>query len=320
MLVVDDQMMVVEALRRMLAPEPDITFHYCLEPREAVEKAAAVGASVILQDLVMPELDGMMLVKFFRANPATREIPIIVLSSREEPAIKRDAFMRGANDYLVKLPDPIELIARLRSHSLSYFNQQTLRETQRKLEETNAILQRLSVQDGLTGIANRRCFDDMITREWRRCARSGRPLGLILMDIDSFKPFNDHYGHQGGDECLKRVASFLQGWIRRPADLAARYGGEEFAVVLPETDLEGVAVVAEQLRAGVAALGLEHKHSQTANHVTISLGVTARIPGEHISCDQLVTEADQALYLAKRGGRNRVARFEEPGPATRAAA
>jgi two-component system chemotaxis family response regulator WspR len=319
-LLVDDQMMVGEAIRRMLVKEPDIAFHYCADPREAVQKAAKVGATVILQDLIMPALDGMTLVQQFRANTATQEIPIIVLSSNEDAGIKRDAFTRGANDYLVKLPDPIELIARIRAHSKSYHNQQALCEIQRKLEESNAILQRLAVQDGLTGVANRRCFDDILDREWRRCARSNSPLGLILIDIDSFKTYNDHYGHQGGDECLRRVATQLTNSVKRAGDLVARYGGEEFAVVLPETDLDGVATLAEVLRSSIEALGLEHKTSPAASHVTISLGAASCLPSTEGKPETLIAESDQALYAAKKSGRNRVVRADSDSASRQVAA
>ncbi len=139
-LLVDDQPIVAEAIRRMLAPESDITFHYCQDPTQAIAQANTVGPTVILQDLVMPELDGLTLVKFFRANPATREVPLIVLSTKEEPAIKAEAFATGANDYLVKLPDRIELVARIRYHSKGYIAQLERNEAYRKLAESQQML------------------------------------------------------------------------------------------------------------------------------------------------------------------------------------
>jgi phosphoserine phosphatase RsbU/P len=139
-LLVDDQPIVAEAIRRMLAPESDITFHYCQDPTQAITQANTVGPTVILQDLVMPELDGLTLVKFFRANPATREVPLIVLSTKEEPAIKAEAFATGANDYLVKLPDRVELVARIRYHSKGYIAQLERNEAYRKLAESQQML------------------------------------------------------------------------------------------------------------------------------------------------------------------------------------
>ncbi|MBI1842158.1 MAG: diguanylate cyclase [Verrucomicrobia bacterium] len=305
-LMVDDQAMVGEAMRRMLGTEPDIVFHFCSQPDEAIEKAISVKANVILQDLVMPDVDGMTMVGRYRSHPGTREIPIIVLSSKEDPTVKRDAFTKGANDYLVKLPDPIELIARVRAHARSHHAQQQLRFLQKKLEASNAVLRQLSTHDGLTGLSNRRHFDEVFDREWRRCLRSGKEMSLVMIDIDGFKLFNDHYGHQGGDDCLRMVGQAIQKGMLRGGDLAARYGGEEFAVVLPETDLEGAAAVAERLRARVEDLHMAHEKSPCADHVTISIGVASCLPSLKNSLETLASEADRALYQAKRSGRNRV--------------
>ncbi len=312
-LLIDDQAMVAEGIRRMLMDAPDIEFHYCADPRQAIKVATEIKATLILQDLVMPDIDGMTLMRFFRANPATREIPVIVLSSKEDPKIKSDAFTNGANDYLVKLPDKIELIARIRAHSSSYLTQQqrdeafrALHETQKQLEQSNSELRRLSSLDGLTGIANRRRFDEYFEAEWRRCAREGIDVGLVLIDIDYFKYYNDNYGHQQGDDCLKQVAWALNGAMRRPGDLVARYGGEEFVVVLPKTDVEGAMIVAERLRVAIEALNLEHSFSKCSAHVTISLGAASARAQSDLPAAELLGMADRALYAAKESGRNRV--------------
>ncbi len=312
-LLVDDQAMVAEGIRRMLMDAPDIEFHYCSDPRQAINKATEIKATLILQDLVMPDIDGMTLMRFFRANPATHDIPVIVLSSKEDPKIKSDAFTNGANDYLVKLPDKIELIARIRAHSNSYLTQQqrdqafkALHDTQKQLEQSNSELRRLSSLDGLTGIANRRRFDEYLDSEWRRSAREGLDIGLILIDIDYFKFYNDNYGHQQGDDCLKQVAWALNGAMRRPGDLVARYGGEEFVVVLPKTDLQGAMIVAERLRSTIVALNLEHKYSKCCDHVTISLGAATFKALAEMPSAELVGAADRALYAAKESGRNQV--------------
>jgi two-component system, chemotaxis family, response regulator WspR len=182
-LLVDDQTIVAEAVRRTLADQPNIDFHYCASASEAVETAARVAPTVILQDLVMPGVDGLTLVRQYRENPLTRNIPIIVLSTREEPATKSAAFSAGASDYLVKLPDAIELIARIRHHSRSYLNQvqrdeahRALRESQQQLVERNLELERLTHVDGLTGLSNRRYVDDVARTEWNRAFRSRTPL------------------------------------------------------------------------------------------------------------------------------------------------
>lgn len=175
------------------------------------------------------------------------------------------------------------------------------------LERLNQELQRLTSTDSLTGVANRRRFDEALDHEWRRAARVNAPLACIMIDIDHFKAFNDRYGHLQGDACLRQIAHSLVATVRRAGDIVARYGGEEFAVVLPGTTQAGAVRVAEQLRAGVEALKLPNDASATAPHVTISLGVTTMTPTAGINPQTLVAGADRALYNAKRHGRNRVA-------------
>lgn len=311
-MLVDDQAIISEALRRMLADEADIDYHYCADPAQAMNQAIEFQPTVILQDLVMPDIDGMLLLKFYRSNPKTRSIPVIVLSSKEDPKIKSEAFEKGASDYLVKFPDKIEVIARIRAHSRSFLAQKqrdeayrALRELQKELEIKNAELERLSSQDGLTGIANRRTFDGFIAKEWARAARDSKPLSLILIDIDHFKKYNDGYGHQGGDDCLRRVAHALAATVKRPTDLVARYGGEEFAVVMPDTDAAGAAKIAASLRENVDTMNLPHTHSDTSDHVTISLGVATMTPEGDKKPEELIAKSDEALYQAKKAGRNR---------------
>ena len=167
-------------------------------------------------------------------------------------------------------------------------------------------LRRLSYIDGLSGIANRRYFDEVIHREWRRAARNGKPISLIIADIDNFKSYNDTYGHPEGDQCLKKVVTALQESLKRPADMVARYGGEEFAVILPDTDAKGALLVAKVQCAEVEALGIEHTNSEVSERVTISIGVATTIPEHDTSPTTIITAADRALYQAKNNGRNRV--------------
>jgi len=311
--LVDDQPMIAEAVRRCLQDQPDIEFHYCQDPTLAIKMANEIEPTCILQDLVMPEIDGLMMVRFFRANKKTQQTPIIVLSTKEEAEVKSQAFTAGANDYLVKLPDTVELIARIRYHSKSYINLKerdeaflALKESQEKLKAANRELEKLSSLDGLTGIPNRRHFDETLAREWHRAMRAGGPLSLIMLDIDFFKLYNDHYGHQGGDDCLKRVAAILAGVTRRDTDIVARYGGEEFAVILPDTDQAGAEQIAEALRASVQGGKIIHAASKVSEYVSISVGVGTAIPARNTTPELLIKTADQALYKAKEEGRNRV--------------
>jgi diguanylate cyclase (GGDEF)-like protein len=167
-------------------------------------------------------------------------------------------------------------------------------------------LQQQATLDGLTGIANRRCFDEKLHVEWSRAQRYGEPVALILADVDYFKRYNDHYGHQGGDECLKSVAGMLQREVFRPTDMAARYGGEEFAIILPATSLEGALTVAERLRTDIEAMAIPHAGSEVGPSVTLSIGVAALTPTRECIASSLVAMADKALYQAKAGGRNQV--------------
>jgi two-component system chemotaxis family response regulator WspR len=312
-LLVDDQVIVAEAVRRALATDERIDFHYCARADEALQAAIHTRPTVILQDLVMPGIDGLTLVKEYRANPAIRDVPIIVLSTKEEPVIKSAAFAAGANDYLVKLPDRIELLARIRYHSRSYINllqrdeaYRALRQSQQQLLEANLELHRLSHCDGLTGLSNRRYLDEYLSAEWGRGARDRSELSMLMIDVDNFKLYNDTYGHVAGDEVLKRIASTVEGCVGRSGDLAARFGGEEFAVVLPGTPIAGVRMLAETIRREVEALQLPHANSSTYQYVTISIGGAATVPVHEVAMTSLIEAADLALYRAKHDGKNRV--------------
>ncbi|MGN6578846.1 MAG: GGDEF domain-containing response regulator [Bordetella sp.] len=310
-LLVDDQAIVVEAVRRALMNEKGIDFHYCMNSSEALDAAIRTRPTVILQDLVMPGIDGLTLVKSYRSNPAMHDTPIIVLSTKEEPVIKSAAFAVGANDYLVKLPDRIELVARLRYHSRSFVNlmqrdeaYRALRRSQRQLIETNLELQRLTNVDGLTNLSNRRYLDEYLSAEWRRCGREQTELSFLMIDVDNFKAYNDNYGHVSGDDVLKQVAASLEGCIDRAGDLAARFGGEEFAVVLPGTSIDGARAIAEKIRRRIEALQIPHEFSSEASCITASVGGACVVPTENGKITSLIEAADQALYRAKHNGKN----------------
>jgi diguanylate cyclase len=188
-------------------------------------------------------------------------------------------------------------------------SQASLLDTQEQLREANAMLSELSFRDGLTGLYNRRHFDAVVETEFRRAARARQPLGLLMIDVDHFKAYNDTYGHQQGDECLREVARVLETEPRprRGHDTVARYGGEEFAVVLPGADATAATGIAELLREAVLALRLEHTGSGTGRFVTVSIGVCSRKPEIGETTENMLRDADTALYVAKGMGRNRVA-------------
>nr|WP_314582922.1 PleD family two-component system response regulator [uncultured Pseudomonas sp.] len=313
-LLVDDQAMIGEAVRRGLANEENIDFHFCADPHQAIAQAIQIKPTVILQDLVMPGLDGLTLVREYRNNPITRDIPIIVLSTKEDPLIKSAAFAAGANDYLVKLPDNIELVARIRYHSRSYMTllqrdeaYRALRVSQQQLLDTNLVLQRLMNSDGLTGLSNRRHFDEYLELEWRRAIREQTQLSLMMIDVDYFKAYNDNFGHLEGDEALRQVAKAIRASSSRPSDLPARYGGEEFALVLPNTSPGGARLLAEKLRQTVASMNIPHIAPSEGSSLTVSIGLATIVPPVGSHSRQLIQSADEGLYAAKHNGRNQVA-------------
>ena len=309
-LLVDDQRIIAEAVHRLLQGQTDIDFHWIPCGTTALAQALAWKPTVVLQDLVMPDIDGFEVVRQFRQDEQMQHVPIVVLTSRDDPQLKAQGFATGANDYLVKLPDRLELLARLRYHSGAYVRLlerneafSALRKSKQELAEANIKLQQLADIDGLTGLANRRHFDHVLQTEWLRAQRTGHTLSLLMCDIDFFKRYNDSHGHLAGDECLKKVAAVLRASLRRPADLTARYGGEEFALVLPHTEVDGAMAMAELCRQHIEALALPN---QPGHNVTLSIGVASMVPSADTSPLDLIGSADRALYQAKHAGRNRV--------------
>ncbi len=268
---------------------------------------------LILLDIIMPDIDGIEACRRIKRRSSLRDIPVIMITSSDETADLTAAFEAGAMDYLIKPPTPVELAVRINS-ALKLKHERDRRKARenelldltRQLAEANSMLRRLAVIDPLTEVANRRYFDQAMVQEWRRSRREGRPLGLIMIDIDFFKNYNDAYGHQAGDECLVKVAKALSGCLSRPGDFVARYGGEEFAGVMPNTDLAGAMAVAERMREAVAEMAILHPDSSAAAHVTVSLGVASLIADARTTFQALIKAADQALYRAKETGRNRV--------------
>jgi two-component system, chemotaxis family, response regulator WspR len=275
---------------------------------------------LILMDVGMPGIDGVEATRRIRSTEALSGVQVIMVTAHSEVDVLGEAFAAGAIDYVTKPFEPVALVARIRC-ALAYKREMDSRkqrereliEMTRRLAATNEALQHLSSSDALTGLANRRRFDEFLEAEWRRTMRDGEWLSLVIVDIDHFKGYNDAFGHQAGDECLRRVAGALAESAHRPTDLAARYGGEEFALVLSETDPEGAAVVAETLRSRVEALSIPHLGNGCGSVVTVSLGVAGTVPNAESTPALLVAAADHALYRAKTDGRNRTCAADAAG-------
>ncbi|QID18065.1 diguanylate cyclase [Nitrogeniibacter mangrovi] len=288
-----------------------------LETRHATNGEAGLAQfkawkpDLILLDVIMPGLDGFEVARRIRQLEKDGEwTPIIFLSAKTSDKDLEHGIEVGGDDYLFKPVSEVVLAAKVRAMQRLAQMRYSLVVLTRRLDEANRELTRLTSVDGLTGIANRRCFDETIQREWQRARRNRLPLSVMMVDVDFFKQYNDGYGHQAGDECLITVAKALEAQLKRPGDLVARFGGEEFVVVLPETNAVGARRVADATRRGIEALRLPHAYSKAGDTLTISIGVATAYPSPDetdLAVGWLLDCADQALYAAKNGGRNRVA-------------
>ena len=287
-LIVDDAMENIQILHQALQDEHDVLF--AMNGAKALDIAHHQLPDLILLDAVMPDMDGYEVCKALRESPATRDIPIIFVTALKTPEDETRALGAGAADFITKPVNTAVVRARVR--------------TQLTVKRQSDALRALTLTDGLTGMSNRRAFDDALANEWRRCARARVPMALIMVDIDHFKTFNDEYGHQAGDECLQRVSAAMRRAAARPQDMVARYGGEEFAVLLPHLDLRGAEGVAKRLLDEVEQLGIAHARSP-AGQVTVSMGIAGLTPSERHEPALLVKTADALLYQAKADGRNR---------------
>ncbi|HZE97974.1 MAG TPA: diguanylate cyclase [Planctomycetota bacterium] len=317
-LLVDDSLDSRLLIQRLLQEEGHYDFLMAETAAEALKHLGADGSppagivELILMDLELPGMNGIEACRRISDDPRLKDIPVIVVTASSENGSLAAAFQAGAVDYLLKPINSVELSARVRSmlRLKRELDERKRRESELlevtyRLAAAKSELQRLSALDGLTGITNRGRFDELYASEWKRTARDAGSLSVIMIDIDHFKRYNDHYGHLAGDDCLKRVAWSLRDAVSRPGDSVARYGGEEFVALLPRTDAAGAKTVAEAMRRAVAALGLEHAASSAGRHVSISLGVATVEPGDATTTALLLAAADEALYEAKSGGRNR---------------
>jgi len=286
-LVVDDSQTILKVLSKILGAEYEVLV--ATSGREALKIAATHNPDLILLDVEMPGLDGFEVCVALKASPKTAGIPVVFVTGLDTEVDEARGLDLGAIDFVRKPISPVILRARVRN--------------QIELKRMRDELASMARRDGLTGIANRRCLDETLPQEWRRCERSGEPISLVMVDIDHFKRFNDRFGHVSGDVCIQRIAQAMEKAVSRPGDLIARYGGEEFALLLPRTDLDGAKSIAKRIHGAIAALAISDVERDST--VTVSLGVATVIPGHDQLPDTLIAAADALLYEAKRQGRDR---------------
>ena len=317
-LVVDDSRAQRQSLSTVLRAEGYEVVE-AENARDALRLAKSTSPDLVLLDMILPDMDGREVLRLIKPPPTSDQfLPVIILSVKGDVNTKVEGLRLGADDFLVKGVEDPEILARVGVMLRIKGLQERLKEMQHKLEEQ-------SITDGLTGLRNRRFFDERLREEFLRAQRFGDYLSLIMVDLDHFKQVNDRHGHQAGDAVLRESAVLIRGSVRDP-DICARYGGEEFAVILPKTHMSGALAVAERIWRAVGAkefpLGADGPTPQKTLRVTASIGV-AFYPSKDIgSADLLVRFADQALYEAKRQGRNSICLYQaasyryEAAPAT----
>jgi len=282
------------------------------EGQQAIELFRIHQPDLIVLDVDMPVMNGYETARRIRALGGDHDwIPIIFLSSNVQDKDVATGIDAGGDDYLAKPVSPVVLRAKINAMQRITDMRQRLVDLKEQLEVHNASLREESSHDALTGIPNRRAFDAAFDQEWNHGTRSGKPLALLLADVDYFKRYNDTYGHQRGDECLRAVANAMREAARRKVDVVARYGGEEFALLLPDTPPVSALLVAGRVLEGLRELRLPHEAS-ASGHVTMSIGVCATVPQADIAAAALVKTADRALYDAKSKGRNQAVLLAMP--------
>ncbi len=290
-LIVDDAKANINILTELL--RADFKIRAATNGEKAFEIAQSDNPpDLILLDVQMPGMDGYTVCRKLKETSRTWNIPVIFITGNGSVDDEIYGFTIGAVDYITKPFSDVVVRARINTHA--------------ELKRHRDYLEEISYLDGLTGIPNRRKFNEYTGYTCSFAAADSAPVSVIMIDIDYFKLFNDRYGHQAGDSCLSMIAQSISREITRKADLAARYGGEEFAVILPDMPEKTAVAFAEKLRQNVESLNIPHEWSKVSDRVTISLGVASHIPNPSFSCHDLIRKADEALYRSKQSGRNRV--------------
>ncbi len=288
LLVVDDQPINIRLIHELFSQEFEVFM--ATSGQQALEKCKSLMPDLVLLDIVMPGMDGYQVCAALKADAALSDIPVIFITgnSSEEDEVK--GLELGAVDFIHKPINPVITRARVN--------------TQLKLKQQSDLLRQVALIDGLTGLANRRRYEQELLTAWLQCARDNQPISVVICDIDNFKLYNDTYGHVAGDACLREVAQCMANSVQRPYDLVARYGGEEFIAVLPRTWNEGAQQVATNFFSVLQLSALKHEKNVTGL-VTVSAGVATAVPLPNSSPEKLIAIADEALYVAKKSGRNR---------------
>ena len=295
-LIIDDHETTITALQKILSV--DYTVFAALNGSEGIKLAEKYIPDIILLDILMLEMDGYQVIAELKKSEITRGIPVIFLTALTSDADEEKGLILGAVDYIVK-PFSASIV------KLRIYNQMKMLEQFRTIEK-------LSMSDQLTGLPNRRSFEERMKIEWSRAIREKTPIGILMIDIDKFKDYNDTYGHLQGDVILQSIANAFPAVLRRPADFIARWGGEEFIVVLPNTSPAGALEIAEKIRK--AAEDVNHTDQENRSvRITVSVGVNSQEPPSGM-LEDFFQGADTALYEAKKQGRNRVCLFSDiPG-------
>lgn len=303
-LIVDDS----KAIRKFISECIVALGH---EPYYAENGVEAVGfvkfnaVDLIMMDVEMPDLNGFETTKKIRKLLKEDWVPIIFITEKIDEDAYTEGILAGADAYVTKPIKPLHLQLQIMAMQRIYDTREKLKVAQLRLQEANEKLLKISMIDELTGLANRRSFNQHLEKQFRLAKREKNPLSVIICDVDFFKIYNDNYGHAQGDDCLRRIAKAIATVPARPTDLACRYGGEEFTLILPNTDLQGGLIVAEKTRQAVLSENILHEGSKIASQVTLSLGL-ATYTGQFKTGEDITKDADTALYRAKAKGRNRV--------------
>lgn len=288
-LIVDDDITTVKFIAEAIRDQYDVIF--TLSAEDCLQKAMAEQKpDLILLDVKMPTVDGFQICEALKKSEETQNIPVIFITSAKLQEDQEKGFEMGAIDYITKPINVKILRARLKAH------------VRQSIDLKN--LETLALTDVLTGVPNRRKFNEAMRSDWKLAIRDKKPISLLMIDIDEFKRFNDHYGHPEGDKCLIAVAKTLKQTVDRPIDMVARIGGEEFVVLLPDTDLSGAEFIANKVLQSIHALNLPHSESKVCDFVTLSIGVSCMQPTLQEDPEKLIDAADKALYKAKHDGKD----------------